>query len=219
MKAKGSTRAAPWAGLLCVLLLVILGFIGIPRAVLYITGEQVTAQVTDCHTETKRGRRGRTTTVTVCNGIWTTKGGRQYSGVIEGANDEHLGRQIPVRVRGDEALLDEPSLLWPAGAFCLVLVAGIAGAGYLITRRRDRAGDAGPTGPIPPAPGGPAGPWPPSGTGPYPPVAGPPSTHPQSWHPQQVYPQQGHPSQPGQQPTGSYAPYGQQPPTPPPDRS
>jgi hypothetical protein len=144
-------------GLLCVLLLAIFGFIGIPRAVLYATGEQVTAQITDCQAETRRGRRGRTTTVTTCTGAWTTRDGQPHSGKIEGADGEHLGRQVAARVNGDKALLDEPFLLWPAGAFCLVLVAGIGGAGYLISRRREPAGAVGPArqeaGGYPPPPG------------------------------------------------------------------
>ncbi|HEX6077212.1 MAG TPA: hypothetical protein VFZ32_18365 [Micromonosporaceae bacterium] len=169
MKARGSTRTTLWAGLLCVLLLVIFGFIGIPRAVLYATGEQVTAQVTDCQTETRRGRRGRTSTVTTCTGTWNTRDGQQHSGEIEGADDEHRGRQVSARVNGEKALLDRPFLLWPAGAFCLVLVAGIAGAGYLIMRRRAQAGEAGPSGPgASPDRGAPPG------VGPYPPGGSPP---------------------------------------------
>lgn len=186
------------AVLVLVILIAVCGGVGYSDAATYLGGEKATAHVGDCHTEQRRGRRGRTTTVTVCEGTWKTADGQSHEGEIEGAEQSDSGQDIAVRVDGDKAVVDEPfQNLWPVGGACLLTVVLVIYIGYLVTRR---GGGSGP--PAGPPPGNPYGGRP----------------------PQQPYPQQwpGHGQHPPHHPPGPYpqhpqrAPYPPAPPYPPP---
>lgn len=180
MKAKNHVGSL----LVLVIMIAVCGGIGYSDAATYLGGEKATAQVGECHTEQRRGRRGRTTTVTVCQGTWTTADGQRHEGEIEGAEQSDSGKEIAVRVDGDLAVVDDAfKNLWTVGAACLLTVVLVGYIAYLVSRR----GRSGPGG-GPPPPGNPYGGRPPHQ--PYPPqwrAPGPPPPH----QPPAPYPQRG----------------------------
>ena len=225
-KQAGSKQSNLGLLIAVVVLTVIFGFFGVPRANTYLTGEQVTATVQSCETKTSYGRRGRRYTTTTCTGTWTTSDGQQHSGVINGADTEHQGQTVAVRARGDEAQLDDLWVLWPFWVFLALLAATVGGIGFAIARRRAGSGQrppmpGSPGAPVPygmhaPVPAGhhggqsgghPQGGYPPAG---YPPAPGyPPAGYPPAGYPPAGYPPAGYP--PAGAPPAGYPPAGHPP--------
>lgn len=176
-----------------VILIAMCGGLGYSDAATYVGGEKATAHVDDCQSKQQRGRRGRTRTVTTCQGTWTTADGQRHSGEIEGAAQDDSGKDVAVRTNGDQAVVDDAfKNLWSVGAACLLTVVLVVYIAYLATRRSGGGGGSGPraTSQIPPTyvqhPQRPPGAqWPPPG---------PPQQH---------------------RPPGGYPPHGPYPPAPP----
>ncbi|MGH3716571.1 MAG: hypothetical protein ACRDT4_24385 [Micromonosporaceae bacterium] len=118
------------------------GYIGVPRAYLYYTGEQVTADVDRCEEELYY-RPNRLDSKRVryhCYGRWHTADGTAHIGRIDGAGPSDEGNSLKVRVRGDSAQVDGLEFLQPAAFFGVaVLVTVMGGLALLVWRRLRRA--------------------------------------------------------------------------------